>query len=110
MSSKLKRFFKSTKNLAAGNLFSVLLFLLIVILFAGGLKTAASAEESESLSIAHNSIMRSLVSCYAIEGRYPESFEYLKQHYPVKIDEEKYIVHYEIFGSNIMPDITVIKR
>ena len=40
---------------------------------------------------------------------YPESYEYLKEHYGAMVDEENYAVFYEVFASNIMPDITVIQ-
>ena len=37
-------------------------------------------------------------------------YEYLKDHYGVRIDEEKFAVDYRIFASNVMPDITVLRR
>lgn len=54
-------------------------------------------------------VRRAAVSCYAVEGAYPESYEYLKEHYGAMVDEENYAVFYEVFASNIMPDITVIQ-
>ena len=42
------------------------------------------------------------------EGRYPESLSYLEQHYGVSYDKDKFIVSYEITGSNRMPQVTVI--
>ena len=50
---------------------------------------------------------RASVQCYAIEGRYPPSLEYLAQHYGIQIDKERYDVFYSGFASNFMPDITV---
>ena len=46
--------------------------------------------------------------CYAIEGRYPPSIEYLEEHYGVMINRKKYNVFYDGFASNVMPDITVV--
>ena len=57
--------------------------------------------------MAQDSIRRAVVSCYAIEGRYPDTYEYLAENYGLTVDEKKYTVHYEIFASNIMPEITV---
>lgn len=45
--------------------------------------------------------------CYAIEGQYPESVAYLEENYGLRIDHDRYIVHYDIFADNIMPEITV---
>lgn len=52
---------------------------------------------------------RTSCGCYAVEGAYPESYEYLKEHYGAMVDEENYAVFYEVFASNIMPDIAVIQ-
>ena len=57
-----------------------------------------------------NSIQRASVQCYAIEGRYPASVDYLVKNYGIQIDEKKYAVFYEGFASNLMPDITVSVR
>lgn len=53
---------------------------------------------------------RTAVACYAVEGAYPPDVDYMRQHYGLTYDETRYIVHYELFGSNFMPDITVMER
>ena len=50
------------------------------------------------------------VSCYALKGAYTATYEDLKSSSGVAVDEEKYVVFYEIFASNIMPEITVVER
>ena len=50
------------------------------------------------------------MTCYASEGVYPPDLEYLKDHYGVQIDEERYTVFYERFAQNLMPDITVLEK
>ncbi|MBQ9992798.1 MAG: hypothetical protein IJP33_05165 [Firmicutes bacterium] len=56
-----------------------------------------------------NALRRSAVACYAAEGIYPPTLDYLTEHYGVQIGEE-YTVFYEIFASNLMPEITVLKK
>ena len=73
----------------------------IALLLAG----TSSKSQAESLK---NAILRSAVSCYAFEGTYPESLSYLKEHYGVTWNEDKYVVDYEIIGANLMPSVTVI--
>ena len=107
---KLKRTVKRIWNYVRGNVISVALFVIIAVIFVNGLHQASASSESEAERIANESIMRAVVSCYAIEGQYPESYEYLKKNYGVSVDESKYVVHYEIFASNIMPNITITKR
>ena len=41
---------------------------------------------------------------------YPESLDYLKQHYNLSYNEDKYVVYYEPFASNLMPSIKVAER
>lgn len=64
----------------------------------------------KSLALAEEAIRRAVVQCYAIEGIYPPDVEYIERRYGIPIDQEKYIVHYESFASNIMPDITVLRK
>lgn len=49
------------------------------------------------------------VACYAAEGVYPPDLAYLEEHYGIQIDRTRYRVFYDIFGSNLMPDITVLE-
>ena len=65
------------------------------------------AQEKQSLEEA---IQRDIVTCYALEGVYPESLEYLKEHYGLTYNEDRYIVNYEALGSNLMPDVTVMEK
>ena len=74
-----------------------------------GLRQTEEASRSEGLRILEDSIRRAVVICYAVEGRYPQSVEYIEEHYGIHIDRTKYVVHYNIFASNLLPDITVIE-
>ena len=91
------------KEFGPALIMSVAVLVIVVI----GTANAAGAQEQQEMQMAEDSIRRAVVSCYAIEGAYPESFAYVKEHYGVTVDEEKYAVHYEVFAENIMPEITV---
>lgn len=65
----------------------------------------ASRTELDNLQ---NALERSAIHCYAVEGAYPESLDYLREHYGITWDESKYVIDYEIIGSNMKPSITVI--
>ena len=86
-------------------LFTVVVMLIIVY----GLQQTALSSKSEGLKILEDSVRRAVAKCYAVEGSYPESVAYLEEHYGIHIDKTKYVVHYDIFASNIMPDIMVIE-
>lgn len=54
-------------------------------------------------------LRRGCVTCYATEGSYPQSLEYLEEHYGLQIDRSRYAVFYSPSGSNLMPQITVLE-
>lgn len=66
-------------------------------------ETTKKEEESTK-----DAIVKGAVQCYAVEGRYPENLSYLEKHYGVSYDKKKFIVSYEVTGSNRMPQVTVI--
>ena len=88
------------KRSLSGYLLSLLLFLAVLFFFLFGVRAMESKSEEESLA--------SLRKCYAIEGRYPPSVEYLEEHYGIVIDRDRYHVFYDGWASNVMPDITVL--
>lgn len=92
------------------NLFSMLLFAAVAACVLVGVSNAAEKNSEAELEAAYDSIRRAIVTCYAVEGSYPESYEYLKERYGVRVDEEKYAVIYSVFASNIMPDVTILQR
>ena len=47
------------------------------------------------------------ISCYAIEGRYPDTLEKMVRDYGLVIDTDKYFIYYDVFADNVMPEIFV---
>jgi uncharacterized protein (DUF4213/DUF364 family) len=89
---------------------SLVLIAAIIASVSYGMKTAAAQNEAEAARTLEDSIKRAAISCYAIEGCYPPTLDYLRENYGVYIDDEKYMVYYDVFASNLMPDITVLER
>lgn len=69
-----------------------------------------SGRSEKSLRQLEDALRRGCVACYAAEGAYPSSLDYLKEHYGIQIDEKRYTVHYTAFAENLMPDITVLEN
>ena len=88
---------------------AMLIFLAVVIILVLAVSDVSRTSNEESLTIAENSIRRAVITCYAQEGRYPESIEYLKENYGLYVSED-FDVRYNIFASNIMPDIIVYRK
>ena len=57
-----------------------------------------------------DALRRAAVACYAAEGIYPPDISYLEEHYGIQIDKDRFAVYYDVFASNLMPDITVIEK
>ena len=70
-------------------------------------KTRQSARETEQLETA---IRRACVTCYAVEGRYPKSLAYIVEHYGVTVDADAFVVRYDAYAENLMPDIHVTRK
>ena len=74
-----------------------------------GIQSATKATDEQEVIELENSINRAITLCYATEGSYPTNIDYLKVNYGLEINEDKYIVHYDIFASNIPPEVQVFK-
>ncbi|MCI9390961.1 MAG: hypothetical protein HFF65_01025 [Oscillospiraceae bacterium] len=104
-----KRYHKS-RGFWASTLLGLALFAAAAAWMLQGVRQAARVSDEEGLRMAEQAVRQAAVSCYALEGAYPASYADLKQRSGVAVDEERYIVFYEIFASNIMPDVTVLER
>ena len=89
---------------------SVCAFTLITGIFYQGIESLSSSTQKRQKESLENALMRSITYCYTIEGAYPESLDYLKEHYGLQIDERRYTIRYMAFAENLMPDITVLEN
>ena len=103
-------FRKSALDVLRGAIAPIVFTIAVIGMITYGLRQTEEASRAEGLRILEDSIRRAVIIAYAVEGRYPESVEYISEHYGIHIDESRYIVHYSIFASNLLPDITVIER
>ena len=92
------------------NLAGILFFVLLAGLLLLGLRGVRAGNESQGRELLEDTLRRAAVTCYAVEGSYPESLEYLAENYHVSVDTERYTVFYEVYASNLMPEITVVSK
>ncbi len=55
-------------------------------------------------------VRRAALTCYAVEGAYPDDISYLREQYGLAFDEDRYAVTYDAFASNQLPEIYVTER
>lgn len=89
---------------------SVLIFALIIYLFILAIDQFGNSSIEKEQQALENAIERDIVQCYSIEGAYPESLEYMEQHYGLTWDKDIFFVDYQPIAENLYPDYTVIKR
>lgn len=89
-----------------------LLVLLAALLLAGLSRVPAARRDirMQSRESVRQAVLRSAAECYCVEGAYPESLDYLEKYYGLTVNHRDYIVSYEVFASNVAPDVRVLVR
>jgi hypothetical protein len=98
------------KSAYRGPVAAVLIFLAVIGLFRYGFGSISGANGEEDRNMTQAAIQKAVVNCYAIEGVYPPDVKYLEDHYGVVVNHSKYVVSYELAGSNIMPSVEVQEK
>ena len=93
------------KDIAAGAVFVALI--VGFVLLVNSLTATSDGRESQ---LVYDAVKNAALTCYAVEGTYPESLEYLREHYKLAYNKERFVVEYDAFASNLMPTITVRER
>ena len=81
--------------------------LALCVLLAGRIGRMHDQEEA---SLVRDAIKDALMTCYAVEGAYPEDMDYLRKEYHLVYDDERFLVTYDAFASNRFPDLYVVER
>lgn len=85
----------------------IVLVLVGAILLVNKISNSQHTAESD---LVRQSIKDAAINCYAVEGAYPDSLEYLRENYMLAYNEDLYLVTYNPFSSNHIPDIYVTER
>ena len=91
-------------------LLPILAIIVLFVLFLQGIGSVSESTLSKQQESLETALERSISQCYAVEGSYPPSLEYLKQHYGLLYDEDSFFIDYEYYGSNLLPEVTVLRR
>ena len=86
------------------------LAVIVVLAFTTALSNLQQGQADEGKRQLEDALHRAAVACYAAEGIYPPDVAYLQTHYGIQIDEDRYTVMYDVFATNLMPDITVLEN
>jgi hypothetical protein len=85
-------------------------FLVIAIFSVQGMEVFNTGRSSARPEEIKSAILDACVECYALEGSYPPNLEFLRDHYGIILDEERFYYYYEVLASNLLPDVEVYER
>ena len=81
--------------------------LLVLVLAVALFSRIDKTQDREETMIVRQAVLNAALTCYAVEGAYPDDLEYLREYYQLAYDEDRYYVTYDYVGANLMPDIYV---
>lgn len=92
------------------NIAALALFAAALIGF-GALAGAISGVGSDlEAGLVRDAVKDAALTCYAVEGAYPPDLDHLCAYYGLRYDASRYVVFYDAFASNLMPEIRVIAK
>jgi hypothetical protein len=87
---------------------AVFLLALALLFFLSGVVEDKSIESGRTRL--ETALHRAIVTCFAVEGRYPPSLQYITENYGVSYDDDRYVVFYDAFAANVLPTVSVSVR
>ena len=85
----------------------VLAAVILTALMAGG--SGRNLNEDGAVAI-RTAVQRSALQCYAVEGVYPPSLQYLEENYGLQVNTKDYYITYDAFASNLPPTVIVMSK
>ncbi len=93
------------KEIAAG-----FVFVALIVGFVAMVGSLTDSSGDQEINLVQEAVKNAALTCYAAEGSYPDSLDYLRQNYRLAYNQERFVVEYEAFASNLMPTINVLER
>lgn len=88
--------------------FTFISVFLILLFYVLSLSQLEKDNYNKQYAVLDNAIKRTIVHCYSVEGTYPPSIEYMKDHYGLTYNEHLFFIDYHAIGSNIYPEFEII--
>ena len=89
---------------------TILVFVALIVGFIFLINNVSNKNSNREIEIVRDAVKNASLTCYAVEGMYPENLDYLRDHYNLSYNEDRYIVYYRPLASNLMPTIKVVER
>ena len=79
-------------------------------MFLYGISSISNTAANEEQRNLETALQNDIIHCYAVEGIYPPTLTYIEENYGLTYNKDKFIVDYQVIGSNLMPHVTVMER
>ncbi|MBR1707643.1 MAG: hypothetical protein IJ719_02290 [Clostridia bacterium] len=90
---------------------AVLLAMVLLVAAVAVLITRISnSQGGAETEFVQNAVKNAAITCYAVEGAYPDDLSYLRENYGLAYNENRYLVTYNAFASNQLPEIYVMEK
>ena len=86
---------------------AIVAMIAVMVMVFGRVGSVEGREENETV---REAVKNAALTCYAVEGMYPDDLNYLIEHYNLSYNKDRYIVYYEPLASNVIPSIKVVER
>ena len=87
--------------------------MVLAVLISGAVLLLNYVEETSQeaqIGLVRDAVRNAVLTCYAVEGAYPQDIEYLVENYGLAYDTDRFFISYDAFASNVFPDIRVIMK
>lgn len=102
--------FTSKNKTKKATVISIVVFVLVFAAFiylVGNTKSRSADSTKETIE---KTVEHCISQCYAIEGRYPMSLQYMEDNYGLIYDKSTYFIDYRAEGSNLRPTAIVLRK
>jgi len=91
------------------SIISLVIFAIIILIFVVAVNYTSSSSLAHQEEALNRAIERDIVMCYAQNGFYPPSLDYIVEHYGLLYDDDMFFVSYNPVADNIYPSFTIIR-
>lgn len=97
-------------RLSKKDIIALAVFAALIIVFCVLVMSITNKGNDREIDLVRMAVKNAALTCYSVEGAYPDDIEYLRENYGLAFNDERYVVFYDAFASNLMPSIRVVEK
>ncbi len=106
----MKAFTIKKKHIFKTSYIGIIVFIAVICVFLSAINYTADAATTRNEQALRNAISKDIVHCYAQNGYYPPSLDYIQKKYGLKYNTDEFFIDYQPTGSNMYPSVTIIRK